>query len=46
MVAIGGRTKTTMMTVGASLQAIQHAAAGCHSPTLALVRVAYEDLAG
>jgi len=45
MVAIGGRTTTTMMTV-ASLQAIQHAAADCHSPMLALVRVAYEGLEG
>jgi hypothetical protein len=46
MVVIGGRTKTTMMTVGASLQAIQHAAADCRSPMLALVRVAYEGLEG
>lgn len=46
MGAIGGRTTTTMMTVGASLRVMLHAAAGCRSPTLALVRVAYEDLAG
>jgi len=46
MVAIGGRMTMVLMTVGASLRAMLQAAAGCRSPMLALVRVAYEGLAG